>query len=142
VCSLTNNGFDKIISLFKRIYLPFCIVMLAVSAAIYFFSNPIIVIIAGEPYPEAIALLQILSIVPFIIALNVPAYQVLLAYNLKRSHTLVFTFFAVVNIMMNLLLAYNFSSYGTAFCVVITQLLIAVSLYLILELRHKEFALL
>jgi O-antigen/teichoic acid export membrane protein len=142
VCSLTNGGFQKIIDLFKKIYFPFCLFMFVVCAVVYYFSSTIIKIVAGEPYPEAVTLLEILSFVPFIIALNVPAYQILLAYNFKRSHTLVFTFFAVVNILLNLILAYRFSSYGTAFCVVITQLLVTVSLYLILELRHKKHALL
>jgi PST family polysaccharide transporter len=142
VCSMTTSGFEKIMNLFKRLYIPFCFLILVACTILYFFPGPIIQLVAGKPYPEAVSLLRILSFVPFIIALNVPAYQILMAYNFKSSHTLVFTTATVVNIILNLILASKFSSYGTAFSVVITQLLTTIGLYFILEFRHRDYALL
>jgi polysaccharide transporter, PST family len=142
LCSLTKKGFSQIVDIFRKVYFPFCVFMFFVSLLIFIYSDFIIEIVSGKSYPEAVMILKILSFVPFTVTLNVPAYQVLLAYNFKSSYTFVFTFFALINILLNLLLAYSFSSYGTAFCVFITQLMITVSLYLVLEFKHKEYSLL
>jgi len=70
-----------------------------------------------------------------------PAYQTLLAYNFKQSYSAILTIGSVLNIILNFILSYTFSTTGTAVAITITEIFITAGLYLVLEVRHSRFSL-
>lgn len=141
ICRLASDSHASILHLLRRVYIPFLGFVFVISLGTCIFADPIIFLLADGAIPEAAHLLKILSVVPVIIALNIPVYQILLAYNLKRSYTLVITIGSILNIVLNTLLSAGFSATGTAVSVLITELFITCSLHLVLVYRHPQYAL-
>jgi polysaccharide transporter, PST family len=83
-------------------------------------------------------LLRMLSFVPFVVGLNIPAFQTLLAYNMKNTYSFILISGAAVNIALNLFLASAYGSYGTAASIMITELLITVSLMVAVKRFYKK----
>ncbi len=141
VCRLTASGHALILSLFRRVYVPFSSMIFILCLGTCIFADTIILILAGQETPEAVHLLRILSVVPVVVGLNIPAYQILLAYNLKKSYSYVITIGSILNVTLNFALSGIFSATGTAISVVITELFITISLHLILSYKHPQYAL-
>jgi polysaccharide transporter, PST family len=141
ICSLTLNSHAKIQTFFKTIYVPFAGLILLLCTMIYFFSKEIVVFLAGQDISEIIYLMKMLSFVPFIVLLNIPAYQTLLAYNQKSSYSLILTIGSLTNFILNVWLASSISATGTALAVIITESFITIGLYVILELKHSQYSL-
>ena len=78
-----------------------------------------------------------LSFVPFVVALNIPANLTVLAYKFKKSYSSIMLAGSVLNISLNLLLAPFFSAEGTAVSVIITEVFITSGLYVILRMNHN-----
>lgn len=98
-------------------------------------------VLTGTLVEEISILIKILSFIPFIVLVNIPAYQTLLAYNFKQSYSAILTIGSVLNIILNFILSYTFSATGTAVAVIITKIFITARLYLVLEVRHSRFSL-
>jgi PST family polysaccharide transporter len=141
ICNLTLQSHTKIQRFFKMVYIPFAIFIFIICVLLCIFSEQVVVVLAGTLVPEISILIKILSFVPFIVLLNIPAYQTLLAYNFKQSYSAILTIGSVLNIVLNFILSYSFSATGTAVAVIITEIFITAGLYLILEVRHSRFSL-
>ncbi|MET0300426.1 MAG: flippase [Flavitalea sp.] len=141
ICNLTLQSHSKIQRFFKMVYTPFAIFIFIICALLCMFSDQVVVILAGKQVAEISRLIRILSFVPFIVLLNIPAYQTLLAYNFKQSYSSILTIGSVLNIILNFILSYTFSATGTAAAVIITEIFITAGLYLILETRHSRYSL-
>ena len=69
-----------------------------------------------------------LSLVPVIVCLNIPAYQILLSLDLKKSYLRILTLGAVVNFVANIFLADIWGALGTAAAIIITEIFITLGL--------------
>jgi PST family polysaccharide transporter len=138
VCSKAKESKEKLKSFYKKVFIPVSVLFFSCSLFLFVFSNFIIRIISGRETVEAVILLRILSFVPFVVVANIPAYQTLLAFDFKKSYTSVLFSGSVINIILNLILAYKFTCYGTAISVLITELYITAGLYIMIELKHKK----
>ena len=141
VCRLASANHASILNLLRKVYIPFLSFVFVISLGTCIFADRIVHLLAGRDIAEAVHLLRILSVAPVIIALNIPVYQILLAYDLKRSYTLVITLGAILNIVLNTILSARFSATGTAVSVLVTELFITGSLHLVLTYRHPQYAL-
>lgn len=141
VCSKALQSKDLLIRFFKRVFVPVSIVFLSGSIVLLVSSGLIVKLMAGHEVFQAELLLKILSFVPVVVVINIPAYQTLLAYDFKKSYTSVLFTGSVINILLNLVLVNIFSSYGTAVSVLITELYITIGLYIIIELKHPKYSL-
>ena len=71
-----------------------------------------------------VLLIRILSVAPIIVCLNIPFYQVLLTYNRAKEISTILGLGAIVSIIVNLLLGYQFLAIGTAISIVIVEVLV------------------
>lgn len=123
---------------FKKYFSPFLIIVFILSLALFTMADPITLFLAGTAVPEITFAIRLLSFVPVIICLNIPAFQTLLAYNFQKSYMMVLASCSVLNIFLNLLLAPKFSMTGTAISIILTEIFITAGLYIVLAARHKK----
>lgn len=128
ICQITRQGKYQTAIFLKQVYQPFLLTICMGCLSVFIFSKQIISIFTdtGSVIPEVI--LKMLSFVPVVVCLNIPAYQVLLSFDLKRSYLRVLTAGTILNILINLYLAKIWGAYGTATAIIITEVFITVAL--------------
>ncbi len=135
-CKIVHQGHKHLLSFFKNLAYPFAAFIFIFSALSYFYADEIVVLITKNLTQEISDMIKILSVSLFVVSLNIPAYQTLLAYNYQKSYTIVFVLGSLLNIILNFILAYYFGIYGTAISVLITELFITAGLYVVLRVFH------
>jgi polysaccharide transporter, PST family len=128
ICQLSQKSKDAVNVFFKKVYLPFLFLILAGCCLLFILSPQIISVFLKGNISMPVLLLRMLSFVPFIICLNIPAYQLLLAFNLKKSYLMIFSVATVLNIGVNILLVNGLGATGTALTIIITELFITAGL--------------
>lgn len=131
VCNLATNSKELLLGFFKRAFVPFAILILLLSISIFFLASYIVYFFTGETNNDIALIIRVLSMVPLIVALNIPAHQLLLAYNQKKLYSAIFIIGAIANLGINSILSYYYKALGTAFAVVITEFIITYCMYLV-----------
>jgi len=62
------------------------------------------------------------------VCLNIPAYQLLVAFDRKKSYVKIFGLATIINISINILLVNDLGATGTALSIIITELFITAGL--------------
>ena len=128
VCQLALKSKTELSYFFKKYYRPFLICVLAGCVILFFFSEPIVDLFLNENQATASEYLRILSFVPFIVCLNIPAYQILLVFNEKKALLIIFILGTTVNISLSLFLIPAMGAIGTSYIVFITEFIITTTL--------------
>ncbi len=128
VCQLAMKSKEQIGAFFYSFYLPFLWLVIALSLGVFIFSPHIVQLFLSEKPDLAVLLLQVLSLVPVIVCLNIPAFQLLLAFNQKNSYSSVLALGTIVNIIANLVLCKAWGAVGTCISIIITELFITIGL--------------
>ena len=141
VCQLAMKSKEEISTFFSSFYLPFLWLVISLSLGVFIFSPQIVQLFLSEKSELAVLLLQLLSLVPVIVCLNIPAFQLLLAFNQKNSYSTVLGLGTVVNIVANLILCKNWGALGTCISIIITELFITIGLNIQLNRRKLRYLL-
>ncbi len=81
VCQLALKSKEEVISFIRNFFRPLLGLIILMAIVIFFFSDFIALIILGQENSTVSILLKMISIIPVIICLNIPSYQLLLGYN-------------------------------------------------------------
>lgn len=136
VCRLAQKSKQEVNIFFEQIYLPFLLMVFSGSCVLFIFSEQIVRIFIDDGSSLPVLLLRLLSFVPFIVCLNIPAYQLLLAFDHKKSYVRIITLGTLVNLISNIFLVNVWGAAGTATSIIITELFITIGLNL--ELYKKD----
>ncbi len=128
VCQLAIRSKEQLPIFFKNIYLNFLAGLAILCAGIYIFAPWIVQIFISSKPDLAVLILRILSFVPIIVCLNIPAFQILLVFNKKKSYSSILAIGTIVNIAANLVLCNALGAVGTAISIIITELFITIGL--------------
>lgn len=128
VCQLVLKGKEAGRLFFKQVYLPLLAATVAGSVLLYLLSPQVIFFFTKEHVELPVFLLRLLSFVPVIVCLNIPAYQLLLAFDRKKSYLRVFGFATILNIGINILLVNIWGATGTVLGIIITEFFITAGL--------------
>lgn len=128
VCQFALKGEEQVYSFFKKIYIPFLFSIMLLGFFTFIFSPQIVKLFLTDPPALPFLLLRLLSFVPLIVCLNIPAYQLLLAFNKKKSYSGILGFGTVINIIANLLLCPVLGAIGTVMSIIVTELFITIGL--------------
>lgn len=142
VCKLSELSHDKLKKFYKEILSPFILGVLAIGVGLFVFAEEIILLFSNTANPRIVLLLRMLSFVPFIVALNIPANLTILVNKFNRTYSIVMILGSIINIGLNVGLASLFEAEGTAVSVIITEVFITVGLYVVLRKNHAEKAIL
>lgn len=141
ICKLVQKSHSQLVLFYKKIYIPFLIVIILLSILLYFLADMIVLLLTNTNNLDIANLVKLIAFVPIIVCLNIPAYQTLLAYDMKKSYSFVLSFGSLVSIILNFFLSYRIGAMGTCISIIITEALITIGLYLILELKNKNYSL-
>ncbi len=128
VCQLSQKGKQAANTFFKQVYLPFLFVIIGGCALLFILSPWIIYIFIKDGSTLPVLLLRLLSFVPVIVCLNIPAYQLLVAFDRKKSYLMILGLATIINILANILLIKEWGAAGTALSIIITELFITAGL--------------
>lgn len=104
-----------------------------VSLALYLSAEILVNILLGQQYQQSIALVRIMSFVPFIVALsNVFGVQTMLAFGMNKAFSRVLIIAGLINMTVIIPLTLLFNAYGTAVSFVFTELFVTVAMYITL----------
>ena len=126
LCELMQKGKMSTQSFFRSVYVPFLLLMLLAGVLLFSFAPFIISLFLGADSGNAVLLLRLFCIGPLIVCLHIPASQLLMAANQKKSYLRVLTAGTVLNIICNLLLVQVWGPVGTTVTVLLTELFITV----------------
>jgi PST family polysaccharide transporter len=124
VCQLVMKTRREIFTFFKRYYLPFLTLVLGGCFILFLFPEPIVGFFLRQHRELSAEYLRIMSFVPFIICLNIPAYQVLIAHDEKAVLFVVFGSGTIINLILNLLIVRVWGAVGTSFVILATECLV------------------
>jgi polysaccharide transporter, PST family len=141
VCRIAAESHQRLKLFLYRIFLPLISLVSVIGIMLFAFSDKLTLLIAGKPVYEIALIIRIMAFLPVITAINVPANQVLLAYNLSKTYVSVMLSAAVINLLLNFLLAPVYEAIGTAFSLVLTEIYMATALHLSLQFNHTKVAL-
>lgn len=128
ICQVILIGKEAGKAFFKQVYLPFLIATFLGCIILFIFSPQVVYIFIKEESALPVLLLRMLSFVPVIVCLNIPAYQLLLVFDKKKSYLRIFGFATIINITANIFLANEWGATGTVFSIIITELFITAGL--------------
>ncbi|OQP57861.1 oligosaccharide flippase family protein [Niastella populi] len=126
LCQLMQKGKMSTQSFFRSVYIPFLLLMLLAGLLLFGFAPFIISLFLGADSGNAVLLLRLFCFGPLIVCLHIPASQLLMAANQKKSYLRVLTAGAMLNMIGNLLLVQVWGPVGTTVTVLLTELFITV----------------
>jgi len=138
VCLLTVKGKAFTHQFFRQFYLPFLVGTIFGSILLFIFSAQIILLFIHEDPQLPVLLLRMLSFAPVIVCLNIPAYQLLLAFDRKKNYLRVFGFAIAINILANILMVNQWNAIGSVLSIIVTELFITAGLNI--ELYKNKLA--
>jgi PST family polysaccharide transporter len=128
VCLIIGKSREAILSYFKKNYLPFLAVLGGGCIILFVFAPAILYFFIGHDNEHSAFLLRIFSGVLLIACLNVPPTLILLAADERGKYFKVYTTGVVLNVLLNILLAFYWQATGTAIAIFITELFILIGL--------------
>jgi PST family polysaccharide transporter len=141
VCKQALEGPGQLKTFFKKYFPALLTIMFLLCLLLFLCADLIVLLAIGHAEPTISLLLRLVSFVPVIISLNIPACQTFLAYDFKKSYSFILFSGSVLNILLNVVLASYFGATGTVTAVICTEIYITAGLSLILKYRHKEYSL-
>mgnify|MGYP001463965531 CR=1 FL=1 len=90
VCRKAEEGWSAVVLFLKRAYLFFCGPALGAILLTALFAQPLLSVFAGRSDAFLVDNFRLYLLVPVLVLLNIPATQLLLAYERKTAYTAVF----------------------------------------------------
>jgi polysaccharide transporter, PST family len=133
VCQLAEAGTRQILLFFKRIFIPFFLLIIMGSIAVAIMSPFILQIFMKDNNAEAVFILRMFCIILPVICLNIPGTLSLLALDRKKSYFTIYTSAVLLSIVANIVLAKLYQVTGTIAAIFITEIYITVGVSLALR---------
>ena len=130
VASSKEEGLNIIRKVTKYI----AISTLIISSFIFLLAPYIIPFLLGKEYDKSILLLQIMSILPFMIGMsNIFGIQTMLPFNRKKAFSRILIFGSILSIILSLILVPLYQEIGSAITVTIIETFITVAMFIYLQ---------
>ncbi len=138
LCLMALTGRREVLQFLKVYYLPFLGAVFAGCCILLLFSQQLVgIFIDNHQYIPAL-FLRIMSFVPFIICLNIPSFQLLMAHHEKKQLLRIFGGGTCINLILNLFLVRIWGPLGTCYVIIITETLITAGLIVGMESKASS----
>lgn len=133
VCVVAQKGHLYLQSFFRKLFLPFCLLVLLGCMLLFGIADQIVFFFSGEYSSEMTILLRMLSFIPFIVVLNIPFNQTLLAFDHKQAYLKLIGTGSIFSLLLLILLGHYYQEYGVAIGVVLTEVFMTVGFMLMVR---------
>lgn len=132
------QGRNAIVQLLKSVYVPFTLGLGSLCLGMFFFSDGIAYyFVRANGTPEVARLLKLYSVVPFLVCLNIPFYQLLLIYNHSKAYSSVLIAASVLMVGSSVVLTENYGLMGSVSAIVLTELFVTTSLVYLARMKYQ-----
>lgn len=137
VCEKTKEGWQALQQYLRNAFLLFLGAPILAVILLALCAEPIFLYFAGDVNEELLYSLRLYLIVPLVTLLNIPAYQVLLAYDLKTAYVIVLLSGLVVNLILAYFLTSAYQLNGLITALLVVESWVTIGLYLMLN-KHRN----
>lgn len=140
---LTSISHAQITKFLKQTFKLFFPAIISICLINFFFADTIIDLAGGkEANNDMKFIFRLLSFLPLIVALNVPFYQNLLAYNKKKQTGITLIICTIIGVTLNLALSKIYFATGTVIALTVTELMVSAGFIYLNEFKYKEISIL
>jgi len=140
VCAEAEQSLTGLLTFSRQIIRWVYLIFIPLGVLTFLFSHEIVILFSGQSLQEPAFLLRIVSFIPLIVAINIPATQTLIAFKQHKVYAKVSISGAMVNIALNLWLVTIFMATGTAMAALITEVFITFTIYWALSAKLKDYS--
>lgn len=137
VCEKTKEGWQALRQYLRNAFLLFLGAPILAVVLLALCAEPIFLYFAGDVNEELLYSLRLYLIVPLVTLLNIPAYQILLAYDLKTAYVTVLLSGLVVNLILAYFLTKEYQLNGLISALLVVESWVTIGLYLMLN-KHRN----
>jgi PST family polysaccharide transporter len=113
--------------------------MFFMSAILFLFAKPIVMLLLGEQFHQSVLLLQIMAFLPFIIALsNIYGIQTMLNLGYKKDFSYILLSAAVLGVSLSMVLVPLYSAEGTAFTLLVVEIFVTIIMYGVVKFKYEK----
>jgi PST family polysaccharide transporter len=141
LCIMSKKNHNEIKSFFRFQFTIFLLGIIFLCFISYIYSPFIINFLSKHNIVYLTKLLRLFVIVPFIVCLNIPFYQTLLAYNKTFAYSKVFLIGALISLISNSILCLYFGATGTITSIIFTETIITILFFRVLENNYPQYSL-
>jgi PST family polysaccharide transporter len=123
--------------LWKKTMPTFLLIIFVLCLSIFLLAEKLTIFLTGTMLQPVSELIRLLSFLPLIVALNIPWYQTLLAFDLKKECLIVLISASLISILLNTILSFLFGAIGTAMALLVTELIISMGLFLMVNYSKR-----
>lgn len=114
----------------EKMLLILFLVTLPMSFFLFFFAEPIVLLVLGEQYHSSIVVFKILSFLPLIIGLsNVMGVLTMLNFGLKKEFSQILMLGSISNLLIAFTLVPIYQHIGSAISVIITETIVLIGFF-------------
>ena len=117
--------------------------MFIISSILFMISDKLIYNVFGVQYQESVIILRIMAFLPFLVSVsNILGVQIMLNLGFKRAFSRILVVAAVLGLALSFLLVPKFEALGSAWTIVIVEILVTVmmSIFLKMELKNEAYS--
>ena len=137
VCEKTKAGWLALKQYLRNAFFLFLGFPILAVVVLAFCAEPIFLYFAGDVNDDLLYSLRLYLIVPLVTLLNIPAYQILLAYDLKTAYVTVLLSSLLVNLILAYFLTREYQLNGLITALLVVESWVTIGLYLMLN-KHRN----
>lgn len=124
----------KSIPFIRKITKIMALIGIILSVGLFLFAKPVILLLFGQTYAKSVPILQILSILPFVISLStVFGIETMLTFNYKKAFMSIVMIGGILDIILGIILITLMKEIGIAISFVITETFITTAMFIFLQ---------
>lgn len=122
------------IEFIRKITKIMTLVGIVLSAGLFIFAKPIILLLFGQSYVNSVIILQIISIVPLAVSLStVFGVETMLTFNYKKAFTSIVMIGGIIDIVLGIILITLMKEIGIAISFATTEIFITIAMFIFLQ---------
>ena len=122
------------IEFIRKITKIMTLVGIVLSAGLFIFAKPIILLLFGQSYVNSVIILQIISIDPLAVSLStVFGVETMLTFNYKKAFTSIVMIGGIIDIVLGIILITLMKEIGIAISFATTEIFITIAMFIFLQ---------
>lgn len=134
-CKLKSKSELQLAIFINKLFWVLLVFFLIVVIFINVFAFQLISFFSKNNIHNVLTILNVLSLLPLSVALNIPAYLMLVVNDEQKKYFRLILITFLLSVVLNLILIPNFGVIGGAFSVIISEIFIALSLHLYIIIK-------
>ncbi|GJM32578.1 MAG: polisoprenol-linked O-antigen transporter [Saprospiraceae bacterium] len=138
VCEKTREGWHSMLAFLKTAFVSFFWLPVVCTLLIVCFAGPIYAYFAKSADPDLLAAFSLYLLAPILVLANIPAYQILLAYDKKSDYTAVYLISMSLKLILDYCLIKFYGLQGLIISILLIEAFITLGLWLMVKKNSHQ----